>query len=219
MSKEAGYNGWTNYETWCVHLWLSNEEGSYRYWREEARRYRDEAPNQKDVQRGILTVEEASRYMLGEAIKESFETFHPFRGEHLAKPLPCDVYTDLLDAALSAVRWSEVAEAFLEGIEPEEPEESDETKDERGPLFELGNIVVTRGALDALDDEEMKHAISRHVRGDWGEASEDDRGENETSLRDGFRLMSVYRSKEGTPFWVITEADRSATTVLLPSEY
>jgi hypothetical protein len=116
MSKEAGYNGWTNYETWCVHLWLSNEEGSYRYWREEARRHRGEAPNHESVRRGILTAEEASRYTLGEAIKESFETFHPFRGEHLAEPMEPGVYADLLDSALAEVRWSDVAEAFLEEL-------------------------------------------------------------------------------------------------------
>jgi len=61
-----------------------------------------------------LTVEEAARYTLGKAMKESFETFHPFRGEHLARPMEPDVFGDLLDSALSEVRWSEVAEAFLE---------------------------------------------------------------------------------------------------------
>jgi len=116
MSKDERYNGWANYETWCVHLWLSNEEGSYRYWREEAERHRGEAPGDPSVQRGILTVEEASRYTLGEAIKESFETFHPFRGEHLPEPMEASVYGDLLDSALSEVRWSDVAEAFLEEL-------------------------------------------------------------------------------------------------------
>lgn len=222
MTKEERYNGWTNYETWCVHLWLSNEEGSYRYWREEAQRHLNEAPNHKNVERGVWTVDDASRYTLGEAMKESFETFHPFRGEHLTKPLPCDVFTDLLDAALSEVRWSEVAGAFLEEIEPDgtdedKPEEGSDG--EKAPLFELGRIVSTPRALQALDDEEMTYAISRHNRGDWGEVGQDDWQENETSLREGFRLLSVYRSTSGVTFWVITEADRSATTVLLPNEY
>ena len=115
-SDTKTYNGWTNYETWCVHLWLSNDEGTYRYWREEAERHRDEAPSHPNVTQGIWTVEEAARYTLAETMKESFETFHPFRGEHLAKPNEPDVFCDLLDAALSEVRWCDVAEAFLEDL-------------------------------------------------------------------------------------------------------
>jgi hypothetical protein len=116
MSKQEGYNGWANYETWCVHLWMTNDEGSYRYWREEAERHQAEAPDNTNVKRGILTVEEVARYTLGEAIKESFETFHPFRGDHLDKPREADVYGDLLDSALSEVQWGDVAEAFLEEL-------------------------------------------------------------------------------------------------------
>jgi hypothetical protein len=51
------HNGWANYETWCVHLWLSNEEGSYRYWRDEVRRQRSEAPSCANVTEGIWSVE------------------------------------------------------------------------------------------------------------------------------------------------------------------
>ena len=116
MSKNERYNGWANYETWCVHLWLSNEEGSYRYWREEAERYRSEAEEHANVRQGFWTVEQAARYTLGKAIEESFETFHPFRGEHLSEPMEASVYGELLDSALSEVRWSEVAEAFLEEL-------------------------------------------------------------------------------------------------------
>ena len=62
-------------------------------------------------------------------------------------------------------------------------------------------------------------ALSRHVKGDWGELDEDDRQGNERSLREGYRLLSSYTSKSGTKFWIITEADRSVTTVLLPEDY
>lgn len=61
--------------------------------------------------------------------------------------------------------------------------------------------------------------IQRHQAGDWGEVSEEDRRENELSLKEGFRLWSVYHSRTGLKFWVITEANRSSTSVLLPEDY
>lgn len=85
--------------------------------------------------------------------------------------------------------------------------------------FSLGQTVATPGALDAVTMEEIAQALTRHERGDWGDAPASDREENELSLVHGFRLMSVYRSAGGEVFWVITEADRSSTCVLLPSEY
>lgn len=62
-------------------------------------------------------------------------------------------------------------------------------------------------------------AARRHVQGDWGEVDQDDGRENDLSLKEGFRPLSAYTSKEGERLWIITEDDRSATTVLLPSEY
>jgi hypothetical protein len=61
--------------------------------------------------------------------------------------------------------------------------------------------------------------LSRHISGDWGEVDEHDRRENELSVAQGFRLLSAYTLSTGTKVWIITEADRSATTLLLPSEY
>jgi hypothetical protein len=61
--------------------------------------------------------------------------------------------------------------------------------------------------------------LRRHMSADWGEISEDDAQQNELSLREGFRLLSAYRALKGQKIWIITEADRSATTILLPSEY
>jgi hypothetical protein len=61
--------------------------------------------------------------------------------------------------------------------------------------------------------------LVRHIAGDWGEVDEQDRRENELSLVHGFRLLSAYTLKNGTKIWIITEADRSVTTVLLPEEY
>ena len=90
---------------------------------------------------------------------------------------------------------------------------------ETGPKFPLGSIVATPGALGALTHDELLAALGRHVRGEWGDLCEEDVKENELSLREGFRLLSVYHSLKGVKFYVITEADRSVTTLLLPEEY
>ena len=84
--------------------------------------------------------------------------------------------------------------------------------------FPLGQVVMTANAAAQLAAGDIEKALSRHAAGDWGEVCEADRQENELSLKEGFRLLSVYRSGE-TKFWIITEADRSVTTVLLPEDY
>lgn len=89
---------------------------------------------------------------------------------------------------------------------------------ETKPRFSLGTVVITPGALQSIPEEQVRAALRRHVSGDWGEVNKDDREENELSLREGFRLLSAYRH-DGVKFWLITEADRSCTTVLLPEEY
>jgi hypothetical protein len=85
--------------------------------------------------------------------------------------------------------------------------------------FCLGKLFITPGAMKELSPLEVLNAVGRHSRGDWGEVGEDDCEENELSLREGFRLLSSYRGGNDTKFWVITEYDRSVTTVLLPEEY
>lgn len=89
------------------------------------------------------------------------------------------------------------------------------------PKFSLGQIVATPGALRALEEsgEGVFDLLYRHASGDWGELGVEDRQENELSLREGFRLLSAYRLKSGDKLWIITEADRSVTTLLLPEEY
>ena len=79
----------------------------------------------------------------------------------------------------------------------------------------LGQVVATPGVIAAVPNVEMMQALARHKRGDWGELCPEDARENEL----GFRLLSAYTSSAGVKFWIITEADRSATTFLLPAEY
>ncbi|WP_339682473.1 hypothetical protein [Gimesia maris] len=87
------------------------------------------------------------------------------------------------------------------------------------PKFEAGQAVITANAQRVLPGEEVLQAYSRHLQGDWGDCDPADAEENERALQNGDRLFSVYHTKGGTKFWIITEADRSATTVLLPEDY
>jgi hypothetical protein len=95
---------------------------------------------------------------------------------------------------------------------------------EKVSLFELGRIVTTRGVACRMEEDDgfiefLKQSISRHSRGDWGDLCAEDKEENELSLKSGFRLFSAYEQGSLLKIWIITEADRSATTVLFPSEY
>jgi hypothetical protein len=85
--------------------------------------------------------------------------------------------------------------------------------------FPLGRMVATPNALSKLSNEDILRALQRHQAGDWGDVDEHDRQENELSLKEGFRLFSVYHSAQRVKFWIITESDRSSTTLLLPEDY
>ena len=85
--------------------------------------------------------------------------------------------------------------------------------------FRLGKLVATPGALDAAPSREaLMDLVQRHASGDWGDLDAHDRRENEIAVREGLRILSAYEI-DGTRFWVITESDRSTTTILLPEEY
>ena len=89
------------------------------------------------------------------------------------------------------------------------------------PRFTLGQIVATPAALHAMDEsgQTPEYFIDRHMAGDWGEVDADDRRANDEALVNGERLLSAYKTLLGVRLWVITEADRSSTCVLLPEEY
>lgn len=89
------------------------------------------------------------------------------------------------------------------------------------PLFPAGRLVATPSALALLEqvNQSPLQFLSRHLRGDWGELGQEDKAENELSLKYGFRLLSSYQVTDTEKIWIITEADRSLTTLLLPEEY
>ena len=87
--------------------------------------------------------------------------------------------------------------------------------------FQLGRMFLTPGAIEALEaaGQDANEFLYRHAQGEWGDLSDEDKRENEFSVDKPLRIFSAYHTAKGEKIWVITEADRSATTVLLPSEY
>lgn len=131
------YNGWTNYETWAVALWMDNDALCHRYWREAAHEARSEAPKCQQVTDDIWTESQAARFLLADWIKEGISEKAP-----TSEP---SVYTDLLQAALDSVEWQEIADHLLE-----------DTKDETPPNPERSNepfeIISTYTRAQALED-------------------------------------------------------------------
>lgn len=92
--------------------------------------------------------------------------------------------------------------------------------------LDLGVLTATPGAIEALSSNGMRSWLAesaqylrRHMRGDWGDVPPEDARENDLSVEEGFRVLSSYTLESGDRIWIITEADRSSTTILLPSEY
>ena len=88
-------------------------------------------------------------------------------------------------------------------------------------MFPLGTLSLTAGAFAALEQAGQKpeQLLARHLFGDWGDLDEEDWARNDFALEQGLALLSSYRLRDGTKVWVITEGDRSVTTVLVPAEY
>ena len=102
---DSSYNGWSNYETWVVNLWLDNDEGSYTTCRSLAQRCFEEA-----VADEVLSRNQRACYQLASDLKEMIEDGNPLAGE-------ATVYADLLNASISEVDWQEIAKGYLEELE------------------------------------------------------------------------------------------------------
>ncbi len=87
------------------------------------------------------------------------------------------------------------------------------------PSLKLGQIVATPNALAQINQTDITLALARHVVGDWGDLCAEDKAVNDQAMVEGTRILSAYQAANGTKFWIITEADRSVTTVLLPDDY
>ena len=116
-------------------------------------------------------------------------------------------WLDELPAPKLDVRWDESSQLWRSEF--------------RAPQFSVGSVFATPGVLDALaqNDQEPTEFLIRHEYGDWGHVPPEDAAENDFSVGKDLRILSAYRLKDNTKIWLITEADRSATTLLLPEEY
>lgn len=108
IAKEEQYNGWTNYETWAVSLWIDNEESTQTYWRQEAARETEQAVNCQMVEDGTWTIKEAARFSLAERLKEEITDTAP--------EMTASVYSDLLQRSLDRVNWKEIAHNLIDDI-------------------------------------------------------------------------------------------------------
>ena len=88
-----------------------------------------------------------------------------------------------------------------------------------GQLFQFGKVAITAAAMQALSPMDVAVALDRHATGDWGTVCEDDWESNDLALGEFGRILSTYQAKDQTVFWIITEWNRTATTILLPSDY
>jgi hypothetical protein len=95
------------------------------------------------------------------------------------------------------------------------------TKSENKVLFPLGQIFLTVGAREALEESNQtaNEFLAKHSTGDWGNVCEEDAEENDFSVKEEFRILSAYKTEKGEKLWIITEADRSSSTILKPDEY
>lgn len=116
MSKDDTYNGWKNYETWNVKLWIDNEQGSHEYWNEAAREVWAEAETRRPAYEG-QTREQIFLYDLSERLKNEFEEAEQDILEQ--SKIQASMWADLLGAALSEVNWYEIAETYLDDVKGE----------------------------------------------------------------------------------------------------
>ena len=89
----------------------------------------------------------------------------------------------------------------------------------RGQLFQFGKVAITAAAMQALSPVDVAEALARHANGDWGTVCKEDWKSNDLALGEFGRILSTYEATDQTVFWIITEWNRTATTILLPSDY
>ena len=108
LESPNAYAGWTNYQTWAVHLWLTNDESSHKHCREEAEAHVRNAPHADAVRRGIFSESLAARFGLANQLCQEFKDAVPIQ--------EASVYSDLLESAMDEVNWADIAQAFINAV-------------------------------------------------------------------------------------------------------
>lgn len=209
------HNGWSNYETWSVYFSIAGEDAIYRHWLGRAAKNRElEALKKQKREHGQ---------------HDTFEVFNPLFSE-LCNAFYCTplvskfgIYSELLMVALGNVDWQRLASA----LQKESANNSHDASSSRvrnsltdGRIrFSAGGVTASPGVLEILSQKELVDAVIRHQRGDWGHVNDELRQANEAVIHDEGRLVSAYETKNNVEFWMITDYDRAATNVLLPTEY
>jgi hypothetical protein len=116
-------------------------------------------------------------------------------------------------------RLPETCDADLSGLTFPPPGLMVQIKVTRKPIFTLGLLYITPNAARSVPADEVFKALARHAAADWGTLDQHDWGENDKAIGNGGRVFSAYQARRGIRFYVITESDRSTTTVLLPEDY
>lgn len=204
--------GWTNYETWCAACWILEKKDNRQRWRAAAKGYAGAFSSDSIKADERQKALQGATLSLGKKLREEVTG----AGRRLLDEVcPC-----VTRSAIGKIDWTNIAakllEEFLPGPPPAPVNEAEYVCEWR---FPMGNVVATPGALESLHAFEISTSLTRHVRGDWGLVDLHDAQENEFALKNGLRLRSAYENSDGNRFWIVTEADRSSTTVLLPEEY
>lgn len=204
--------GWTNYETWCVSEWLPTDETVWSGFREQLRRMATQRTTASDESNPSLAAKRRmQKCELAKQLRDAVS-----RLGYMELPL---IYCDLLESGLARVNWLEIVEHFLSHPFPKQLRRAAAPVDALTPVFDAGHIITGSTAQERLAPEEIKAALVRHLQGDWGILDADDRRQNLRALAAGRSLQSVYESANGINLWVVTEADRSLTSVLLAEDY
>jgi len=209
------HNGWSNYQTWQVYFSIAAEDAIYGFWLGRAAEYCRPEVRPERSRKGFEPGNAPHRPTLCDEMCDAFYDI----------PLVSvfGVHSELLMTALGRVDWQRLAAALHD-------ESVNNSHDADSPLsrnsltdgrirFSAGRVTASPAVLKIISKKELVDAVIRHQRGDWGLVDAALRQANEMVIHDEGRLVSAYTNMAQIEFWIITDYDRAATNVFLPSEY